>query len=239
MNWMRAADWLLPAQPSRELRGLAGGWLKQGAGTFTGRAGGTEKGETTRRRGNGKQGAGRIYEEATGRRRSTVEVLLRCDVLHGCQLLIDGSASTNPTACHALCSLVPPPAQDSQALWDSLRAELQQDLKDQMLTLGKSLMEEMRGQIANLSLGPVDSTVQRQNPQAGPAFQPRQPPPGTARTQFQWDPQGRPICLECGQAGHTPGSVPNDALDLRIFSLLGCCRASGRGGDPDHAPNKA
>ncbi|KAI9526455.1 hypothetical protein NQZ68_039666 [Dissostichus eleginoides] len=87
---MRAADWLLPAQPSRELRGLAGGWLKQGAGTFTGRAGGTEKGETTRRRGNGKQGAGRIYEEATGRRRSTVEVLLRCDVLHGCQVLIDG-----------------------------------------------------------------------------------------------------------------------------------------------------
>ncbi|KAF3834439.1 hypothetical protein F7725_025643 [Dissostichus mawsoni] len=91
-TWPHPPDLLFyyESDPSRELRGLAGGWLKQGAGTFTGRAGGTEKGETTRRRGNGKQGAGRIYEEATWRRRSTVEVLLRCDVLHGCQLLIDG-----------------------------------------------------------------------------------------------------------------------------------------------------
>nr|XP_033939732.1 uncharacterized protein LOC117447178 [Pseudochaenichthys georgianus]XP_033939733.1 uncharacterized protein LOC117447178 [Pseudochaenichthys georgianus]XP_033939734.1 uncharacterized protein LOC117447178 [Pseudochaenichthys georgianus] len=121
-----------------------------------------------------------------------------------CRTYAPRPPQTQPPAT-PLCSLVPPPAQDSQALWDSLRAELQQDLKDQMLTLGKSLMEEMRGQIANLSLGPADSTVQRQNPQAGPAFQPRprQPPLVTARTQFQWDPQGRPICLECGQAGHT------------------------------------
>ncbi|KAJ4948055.1 hypothetical protein JOQ06_019596 [Pogonophryne albipinna] len=43
------------------------------------------KGEATRRRGNGKQGSGRIDEEAT------VEVLLHSDLLYGCQPLIDGA----------------------------------------------------------------------------------------------------------------------------------------------------
>nr|XP_033950046.1 uncharacterized protein LOC117454885 [Pseudochaenichthys georgianus] len=118
-----------------------------------------------------------------------------------CRTYAPRPPQTQPPAT-PLCSLVPPSAQDSQALWDSLRAELQQDLKDQMLTLGKSLMEEMRGQIANLSLGPADST-------------------------------------SVGRRVTPAGSVPDDALDLRIFSLLGRCRASGRGGDPDHTPNKA
>ncbi|KAI9546710.1 hypothetical protein NQZ68_024608 [Dissostichus eleginoides] len=64
-------DWLLPAQPSRGLRGLASGCLKRGAGTFTGSAGRTEKVKLRGGRANGKQGSGRIDEEATVRRGST------------------------------------------------------------------------------------------------------------------------------------------------------------------------
>ncbi|KAF3855515.1 hypothetical protein F7725_016238 [Dissostichus mawsoni] len=70
------------------LRGLAGGCLKRGAGTFTGR---TEKVKLRGGRANGKQGSGWIDEEATARRGSTVEALLHGDLLYGCQTLIDGS----------------------------------------------------------------------------------------------------------------------------------------------------
>lgn len=107
-------------------------------------------------------------------------------------------------------SSIPSAAPDTQAMWASLRAELQRDLKDQMSALGRSLAEEMRTQIANLSLGPTNLPLQTRDRPTGPTSQqrPRRQPPVTPRDQFQWDPQGRPICLDCGQAGHTRRFCP-------------------------------
>ncbi|KAI9518502.1 hypothetical protein NQZ68_036384 [Dissostichus eleginoides] len=74
----------------------------RGAGTFTGRAGRTEKVKLRGGRANGKQGSGRIDEEATVRRGSTVEALLHGDLLYGCKTLIDGSVEGIPDYCNAL-----------------------------------------------------------------------------------------------------------------------------------------
>lgn len=104
--------------------------------------------------------------------------------------------------------LEPPPGQDTRALWESLRADLQQDLKNQMSALGKSLAEELRAQIANLSVGPADPTVPTVQPGSTFPQRPRRSTPEVSRSQFQWDPQGRPICLECEQSGHTRRFCP-------------------------------
>ncbi|KAI9517630.1 hypothetical protein NQZ68_004852 [Dissostichus eleginoides] len=96
------------------LPSLPGGyvdWPVRGAGTFTGRAGRTEKVKLRGGRANGKQGSGRIDEEATVRRGSTVEALLHGDLLYGCQTLIDGSVegsiATLPSSCLLQRSQVP------------------------------------------------------------------------------------------------------------------------------------
>lgn len=86
---------------------------------------------------------------------------------------------------------LPEPLQDWKSMKEVLRTELVEELRAQVTDLKTSLLSELRAQ----------QGARRQPEAAGGGDQvgsrtrrrPRQP---------QWDDQGRPICLRCGEAGH-------------------------------------
>ncbi|XP_042563837.1 uncharacterized protein LOC122132932 isoform X2 [Clupea harengus] len=92
----------------------------------------------------------------------------------------------------------PPAPSDPLQNWDSLkealRTELAGELRAQVIDLKTSLLAELRSQ-----------QTTRQQPEQPPSK--RGGEQGANRAQRrprlpQWDDQGRPICLRCGQAGH-------------------------------------
>ena len=96
---------------------------------------------------------------------------------------------------------------------EELRRELQQELSEQVKALGMQLVEQLRGHAASNSR-PGDSSRE----------QPRDyttPPPTQAglshATSYQWDPQGRPICLDCREAGHVRRNCPKRQRPSRGF----------------------
>ena len=114
-------------------------------------------------------------------------------------------ASAEVAACQARTTYpLPPPKVDLvpqsnfQSLKDSLRAELQQDLREQVVLLGKTIAAELRDQL------------QLQHPEQSPTHR---PPPRPRRRQdprnLQRDERGRLICVSCGEAGHIQWFCPH------------------------------
>lgn len=96
-----------------------------------------------------------------------------------------------------------------QQLKDSLRAELREELHEQVVLLRKTIAEELRSQ---LQAPERDSEPAQRSarPPTGPlAGVPtyRRPDRQEARG-YQWDDQGRPICRSCGEAGHVQRYCP-------------------------------
>lgn len=115
-------------------------------------------------------------------------------------------------ACQARTTPVTqPPTPDElplaslQQLKDSLRAELKQELHDQVALLGKTIADELRSQ---LQLPQRDSGPARGQPASGPASAPRRRTDNRGPRSYQWDEQGRPICQDCGEAGHIQRYCP-------------------------------
>lgn len=89
------------------------------------------------------------------------------------------------------------PSLDLSSLKEALRSELVEELRAQVTELKTTLLTELRIQRA----APVPAPRQMEPANVGnnssggsrPRRRPRAP---------QWDDQGRPICLRCGQAGH-------------------------------------
>lgn len=83
-----------------------------------------------------------------------------------------------------------------------LRAEIMQEVKNQMAELSKTLLDELRkGQS-------VRAPLLRERSYSEGA---RERAPGTSRpgpSRFQWDTEGRPICNRCGVAGHVSRQCP-------------------------------
>ena len=96
---------------------------------------------------------------------------------------------------------------------EELRRELQQELSEQVKALGTQLVEQLRGHAASNSR-PGDSS--REQPRDHTT-----PPPTQAglshATSYQWDPQGRPICLDCREAGHVRRNCPKRQRPSRGF----------------------
>ena len=94
------------------------------------------------------------------------------------------------------------PPQELQQLKDTLRAELHQEIAAQMSTLGKVLVEELKGQLAGMTLAMPQHMDAPQRPQ--------RPTSATMHSAqgFQWDAQGRPICRGCGESGHVQRNCP-------------------------------
>lgn len=92
-----------------------------------------------------------------------------------------------------------------QQMRDSLRAELQQDLWEQVELLGKTLIEELRGP-RQIPDAPSTLRGRRQYRQA-----PRE------ALGHRWDEQGRPICSDCGEVGHVQRFCPSRSSRQRDF----------------------
>lgn len=87
---------------------------------------------------------------------------------------------------------------------EQLRRELQQELADQVKALGAQLVEQLRGQVAPPNR-PGDGLEPR--PQ-GSSMPPPTQGSSSQTARYQWDPQGRPICLDCREAGHVQRHCP-------------------------------
>lgn len=107
--------------------------------------------------------------------------------------------------------VVTPPAKserrvDLEELRESLRAELRNELTVQLKTLSSQIVEELRDQqfqsvpatTLNATSRMLHTPPTGQNGRPGPSARP-----------YQWDAQGRPICLDCGEAGHVQRYCPN------------------------------
>lgn len=101
------------------------------------------------------------------------------------------------------------PASDpSWQQWrESLKAELQQELKEQVSAMSKALLDDLKklhlpdplvagDRDRNASITAVPS---RPRSSQGPSRQSQS---------FQWDSQGRPICRNCGESGHIQRFCP-------------------------------
>lgn len=99
-----------------------------------------------------------------------------------------------------------------QQLRDSLRAELQQDLREQVVLLGKTIAEELRGQLQIQGGAAAADAPNR------PAIRRRQNfAPKEARS-HRWDEQGRPICSDCGGVGHIQRFCPRRSAGPQDFA---------------------
>ena len=128
---------------------------------------------------------------------------------------------TEAMACQARAAPQPsvPETQSQlslQQLKDSLRAELKQEIHDQVTLLGKTIVDEIRGQFSNSQPDPVPTT-QWGRPAAASQSNRRRRPDAQEPRDFQWDDQGRPICRDCGEAGHVQRYCPRRAAPTQGF----------------------
>lgn len=107
-------------------------------------------------------------------------------------LLLDaehGNPQPEVTCASVNNPCVPPHSQDTS--WkETLKREIMEDVKLQMTGLTQELLKEIKPLLQPASVPPRPPTQFRRER--------RQPTPQTNR----WDEQGRPICRQCGQAGH-------------------------------------
>ena len=118
-----------------------------------------------------------------------------------------------PGACHAYAAPVmtrPPPQErpltDWKEMQDSLRAEIVKEMGSQLSSMKDDLLSEMRTR-REPTLSQPRNVTPRVSSYTDPNQQRRQ-----RRTDrgLQWDEQGRPICLQCGRAGHMRRNCPQD-----------------------------
>lgn len=98
-----------------------------------------------------------------------------------------------------------PTIDSSWQKWrESLKLELQQELKDQVAAMSKVLMDDLK----KLHLhDPLMAAPRERNAPA--SSRPRSTPgPPRESQQFRWDAQGRPICRDCGESGHIQRFCP-------------------------------
>lgn len=111
---------------------------------------------------------------------------------------------------------------DWQQMKDALRAELQQELKEQITSLGKTLAEELRTHLGS-SPTPQPHMAEtppqaawRQHPNPAPRRQRLGSAPPSQQL-YQWDAQGRAICRDCGEAGHIQRFCPRRRPTQAVF----------------------
>lgn len=94
---------------------------------------------------------------------------------------------------------------DLDDLRESLKSELRDELAAQLKTLSSKLVEELRNQSPYVAPVASQSAIPGTR-QAPPPVRRQRPPPSTMN--YQWDVHGRPICLDCGEAGHIQRYCP-------------------------------
>lgn len=93
---------------------------------------------------------------------------------------------------------------DWQSLKEALRSEVMAEVREQMSTLKGDLLGEIKQQFQGLrTQQPQEPSRQAGRMDARPREQRR------ADRSPRWDEQGRPICLQCGRAGHMQRHCPS------------------------------
>lgn len=113
---------------------------------------------------------------------------------------------------------------DWQQLKETLRTELRQEVKEQVTLLGKTIVQEICAQL------PAIQSTARPGQSRQLPYRRRQQP-GRDPQPYRWDEQGRPICLDCGEAGHIQRHCPrrhSHTAGFRNPPPPGHCRASDR-----------
>lgn len=98
-----------------------------------------------------------------------------------------------------------------------LLGELRKEIREQMNTLSANLMEEVKVQLSTreMSIAPTNHPLDRHMAMP-PALQVKRPL-GARVAAYQWDPQGRPICQNCGIAGHIQRRCPRNSSGPQGF----------------------
>lgn len=109
---------------------------------------------------------------------------------------------------------------DLETLRTQIRADLQQglmgEMKEQLKALSASLMEEVKAHLSSRELPTVPQVPSIDHhavPVSAAPMRSRQ----TTAPLYQWDPQGRPICRNCGEAGHVQRRCPRRPSGRRDF----------------------
>lgn len=100
-----------------------------------------------------------------------------------------------------------PSGNDLEKWKETLKAEVRQEIKDQISALGQSIADEVRRQ---LSPAPSSPALARKTPGRHPSAGARYSASPRDQPTFQWDSQGRPICILCNKAGHVKRNCPED-----------------------------
>ncbi|XP_048110471.1 uncharacterized protein LOC125301779 [Alosa alosa] len=120
------------------------------------------------------------------------------------------------------------PLQDWGSLKEAMRTELVEELRAQVNDMKTSLLAELRTQ--RTAPGP---TPRQPDPASNNSSHPQGTRPRRRDRTPQWDDQGRPICLRCGQAGHMQHNcVSQGPVDHRRVA------SSADGSSPAEAPMK-
>ena len=150
-----------------------------------------------------REGPLKIELERHGRRNPTVTFGALCEEAEA----VEKETTRRETlACRAYVAPTttashqgPIPPSEWDRLKEALHAELKQEIQTQVSLLGKTIVEDIRSQL-------------QQEPALAPRsnYQPTRggQPTGRETQSFQWDDQGRPLCAECGVAGHVQRYCP-------------------------------
>lgn len=142
-------------------------------------------------------------------------------------LHVEGDRQSNiwhPPTCAAVRGGEPPRTADPQSDWKiELKTELLSEMRVQMKEMQRALREELQSSSSH-SRDPALQT--RRYPQTT-SGRTRDPQVTHSRTQpeeqagdrrgrprFQWDEQGRPICMHCQLSGHIARFCPRAEVDL-------------------------
>lgn len=111
-------------------------------------------------------------------------------------LEFDQGEMTHTPVCVAASSAIGPTPVEPSDWKQKLRTELLEDVKGQMAELSRNLLGEFRrGRVEGGSMVRERSYSEEGR---GPVRRPLRP----VGPRFQWDDQGRPICINCGGPGH-------------------------------------
>ncbi|XP_041961809.1 uncharacterized protein LOC121720042 [Alosa sapidissima] len=137
------------------------------------------------------------------------------------------NSPTQPQPSHGSKSSTDP-LQDWGSLKEAMRTELVEELRAQVNDMKTSLLAELRTQ--RTAPGP---TPRQPDPASNNSSHPQGTRPRRRDRTPQWDDQGRPICLRCGQAGHMQRNcVSQGSVDHRRVA------SSADGSSPAEAPMK-
>lgn len=98
-----------------------------------------------------------------------------------------------------------------------LMGEMRKEIMEQVKALSANLLGELRTQSSFRGISPAPRAPRMSSHGTEQAPQGRGHRPSTSAPAYQWDAQGRPVCLKCGVAGHVQRRCPQRPFPPQDF----------------------